>query len=71
MGKSKRRSIALGKHNQLSNLSREEAISIVVEKISNRQDVSELVTLFGLRAEELLEAGAGYEEIKSLGGLFK
>ena len=69
MGKAKRRSIALGRHNQISNLSRSDAIISVVEKLSKQEDVSELITLFGLSAEELLEAGANYEDIKSLRGL--
>ena len=69
MGKSKRRSIARGKYNQFSNMTREEAISVVVENISKLEDVSELITLFGLKAEELLEGGADYEAIKSLGGI--
>ena len=69
MGKAKRRSIALGRHNQISNLSRNDAIISVVEKLSEQEDVSELITLFGLSAEELLEAGANYEDIKSLRGL--
>ncbi len=69
MGKAKRRSIALGRHNQISNLSRNDAIISVVEKLSKQEDVSELITLFGLSAEELLEAGANYEDIKSLRGL--
>ena len=69
MGKAKRRSIALGRHNQISNLSRNDAIISVVEKLSKQEDVSELITLFGLSAEELLEAGANSEDIKSLRGL--
>ena len=69
MGKAKRRSIALGRHNQISNLSRNDAIISVVEKLSKQEDVSELITLFGLSAEELLEAGANYEDIKSLRGI--
>ncbi|MCM1264775.1 MAG: hypothetical protein NC200_01130 [Candidatus Gastranaerophilales bacterium] len=69
MGKSKRRSIARGKYNQISNMTRDEAVSAVVEKIAKHEDVSELVTLFGLKAEELLEGGADYEAVKSLGGL--
>ena len=69
MSKAKRRSIALGRHNQISNLSRNDAIISVVEKLSKQEDVSELITLFGLSAEELLEAGANYEDIKSLRGL--
>ena len=44
MGKAKRRSIALGRHNQISNLSRNDAIISVVEKLSKQEDVSELIT---------------------------
>ena len=36
MGKAKRRSIALGRHNQISNLSRNDAIISVVEKLSKQ-----------------------------------
>ncbi len=70
MGKSKKRSIVLGKHNQLANLSRDEAISIAVEKLSKKEDAENLITLFGLKAEELLEAGADYETVKSIERLF-
>lgn len=69
MGKAKRRSIALGKHNQLSNLSREDAINLVVKNLYNKEEVVDIITLFGLTAEELLEAGADYETVKALGSL--
>ena len=71
MGKSKRRIIAKGKYNQLDNLSREEAVALVVEKIKNKSQVEEIISLFGLKAEELLEAGAAYEDVKTLGSLFQ
>lgn len=70
MGKSKKRSIVLGKHNQIANLSRDEAVSITVEKLSKKEDAENLITLFGLKAEELLEAGADYETVKSIERLF-
>ena len=38
MGKAKRRSIALGRHNQISNLSRNDAIISVVEKLSKQEE---------------------------------
>ncbi len=69
MGKAKRRSIALGKYNQINNLSRTDAIDLVINKLSKKENVSEIISLFGLKAEELLEAGADYEIVKSLGGL--
>jgi hypothetical protein len=70
VGKSKKRSIVLGKHNQIANLSRDEAVSITVEKLSRKEDAENLITLFGLKAEELLEAGADYETVKSIERLF-
>ena len=69
MGKSKRRIIAKGKYDRFRDISREQAIEEAVKRISKQEDADELITLFGLRAEELLEAGAEYEEIKSLRGL--
>lgn len=70
MGKAKKRSIALGRYNQITNLSREEAISDVVQKINNGETPDDIISLFGLSAEELLEAGANFEAIKALGRLF-
>ena len=70
MGKAKRRSIAKGKYNQLTNLAREDAVAIAVDKINKKENPEEIITLFGLTAEELLEAGADYEAVKSLGRLF-
>lgn len=70
MGKAKRRSIAKGKYDQLANLAREDAVKIAVSKIQQKESPDEIITLFGLTAEELLEAGADYEAVKSLGRLF-
>ena len=69
MGKSKRRIIAKGKHQQIANITREEAIQEVITHINKHANISELITLFGLKAEELLEAGADYETVKSLGDI--
>ena len=69
MGKAKKRSIALGKHNQITNLTRDDAINMTIEKLSKGEDVTELVTLFGLKAEELLEAGLEYEYVKAIEGI--
>lgn len=70
MGKAKKRSINLGKHNQILTLSRESAIKRVVSAFKTRKDdVQDLVTLFGLSAEELLEAGALYEDVKGIEGI--
>lgn len=70
MGKSKKRSIALGRHNRIENLSRQEAIGIVVEKLTTGEDVAGIITLFGLKPEEILEAGADYESVKAIEGIF-
>ena len=69
MGKSKKRSIALGKHNRLDNLTRENAIEFVLSNIDKKQEIADVISLFGFNAEELLEAGADYEAIISLGSL--
>ena len=72
MGKSKKRSLQLGIHDRLSKLSREEAVEAAVEmlKVGKSIDVYGLITLFGLTAEELLEGGASYETVVSLGNIF-
>ncbi len=66
MGKSKSRIIARGKYNQLDNLTRGEAIKIAVEKLTKKEPADDIITLFGLKPEELLEAGAEYESVKSV-----
>lgn len=59
----------MGKHNQITSMSREDAISEVVKRFKHNEDVLDLVTMFGLSAEELLEGGALYEEVKSIEGI--
>lgn len=69
MGKSKKRILAKGAHQQISTLSREEAIQLVI-KSSDTEEITNIITLFGLKPEELLEAGMTYEQIKILKGHF-
>ena len=69
MGKSKKRILAKGRYDQITNLTREEATDIAVQKLMNNEDARNIITLFGLTAEELLEAGAAYEMVKALGSL--
>ena len=70
MGKAKKRSLHLGINDRFSNLSREDAISAVVEMLDRGDsEVYGLITLFGLTAEELLEGGASYEAVKGLGNI--
>ena len=59
MGKAKKRSFQLGIYNQFSSLSREEAVKTVVKLLEeNHRDADNLIILFGMSAEEILEAGA-------------
>lgn len=69
MGKAKKRSINLGKHNQIVNMTRNEAVLEVVRRFKRNENVLDLVTMFGLSAEELLEGGALYEEVKAIEGI--
>lgn len=70
MGKSKKRIIYKGKNLQFTNLTREEAVKTAVEFLnSNSKEAYFLITLFGLTAEEILEAGASYEAVKGMESL--
>ncbi len=70
MGKSKKRIIYKGKNLQFTNLTREEAVKTAVEFLnSNSKEAYSLITLFGLTAEEILEAGASYESVKGIESL--
>lgn len=72
MGKAKKRSFQLGINDRVSNLSREDAVNMVVDMLkSGDNNVYGLVTLFGFSAEELLEAGASYESVVGIKGLLK
>ena len=39
--------------------------------MDNKNEVIDTITLFGFTAEEMLEAGAEYEDVMALGGLVK
>ncbi len=70
MGKAKKRSLHLGINDRFSKLSREEAVETVVDMLQNGdKDVYALITLFGLTAEEILEAGASYESVIGMGNI--
>ncbi len=70
MGKAKKRSLHLGINDRFSKLSRNEAIETVVEMLENGdKEVYGLITLFGLSAEEILEAGGSYEAVKGLNSI--
>lgn len=73
MGKSKSRILRKGINNQLPRLSRTDAINEVVRYLNNRNtnDAKNLITMFGLSAEEILEAGASYESVISMKNIFE
>ena len=71
MGKAKRRSLKLCINDKFPYMTREDALISVVNNIENKQDAADIITLFGFTAEEMLEAGATYEDVLSFGGIIK
>ena len=49
-------------------MTRESALDSIVKNMNNKNEVIDTVTLFGFTAEEMLEAGAEYEDVMALGG---
>ena len=71
MGKSKRRSLNQGIHNKFQYMTRESALESIIANMDNKNDVINTITLFGFTAEEMLEAGAEYEDVMALGGIIR
>lgn len=72
MGKAKKRSFQKGLNSPTYNLTREVAVEKVLQLLGKDDlEADDLITLFGLSAEELLEAGASYEVVKSRKGILK
>lgn len=69
MGKSKRRSLNQGINNKFQYMTRESALDSVIKNMDHKNKVIDTITLFGFTAEEMLEAGAEYEDVMALGGL--
>ena len=69
MGKAKRRSLNQGINNKFQFMTRESALDSVIKNMDNKNEVIDTITLFGFTAEEMLEAGAEYEDVMALGGL--
>ncbi len=69
MGKSKRRSLNQGINNKFQYMTRESALDSVIKNMDHKNEVIDTITLFGFTAEEMLEAGAEYEDVMALGGL--
>ena len=71
MGKSKRRSLNQGINNKFQYMTRESALETVVKNLGKNIDVIDTITLFDFSAEEMLEAGAEYEDVMALGRLVR
>lgn len=72
MGKAKKRIIYKGKNQQFTNISRADAIKDVVRMLKEGdKEAYSLITLFGMTAEEVLEAGANYEAVKGVENILK
>jgi len=72
MGKSKTRILRKGINNQFTTMTRENAVKETVKFLDSNfvNDAKDLITMFGLSAEELLEAGASYESVKAIENIF-
>ena len=68
MGKAKRRSLNQGINNKFQYMTRESALDSVIKNMDRKDEVIDTITLFGFTAEEMLEAGAEYEDVMALGG---
>lgn len=55
--------------NKFNYMTRTDALNDVIKNIDNKAQVVDMVTLFGFSAEDMLEAGASYEDVMALGGL--
>ncbi len=71
MGKSKYRILKKGINDKFPYMTRDTALTSIVQDMGNQKKVIDLITLFGITAEELLEAGAAYEDVVSLGALVR
>ena len=72
MGKSKTRIFRKGKNDLITKMTREEAIKEAAKFLnnSNNMDAHNLITMFGIEAEEALEAGASYEAVIAMKNIF-
>ena len=69
MGKAKRRSFQNGINDKFPYMTRESALKTVVKNIENKSEVIDTITLFDFTAEDILEAGAAYEDVMALGAI--
>ena len=76
MGKSKKRIFHKAINDRPEKLTREEAVRRVAQILKKNEptdsiEAYNLITLFGMSAEEILEEGASYEAILGLRGIVK
>ena len=73
MGKSKTRIFRKGINDQITKITRESAIVKASKSLNSGlpTEAKSLITMFGLTAEELLEAGTNYEAIVSIKNIFE
>ncbi len=73
MGKSKSRIFRKGINDQITKISRSDAIVETVKYLNcnKNTEAHNLITMFGLSAEEILEAGASYEAVVAMKNIFK
>lgn len=74
MGKSKKRILHKGINDQFSSMTRQDALTKVVQQCSKKkfnEQTKDLILLFGFSCEELLENGAKYEDVMSLRSILK
>ena len=69
MGKAKRRNLKQEINDKFKYMTRESALESVIQNINKKNEVIDTITLFGFSAEEMLEAGASYEDVMAFGGL--
>ena len=71
MGKAKRRNLKQNINDKFQYMTRESALESVIKNMDNKREIIDTITLFDFTAEEMLEAGAEYEDVMALGGLVK
>ena len=71
MGKAKSRNLNRNINDKFKYMTRENALNSVIKNIDSKNEVIDTITLFGFSAEEMLEAGASYEDVMAFGGLVR
>ena len=73
MGKSKARIFRQGISDQITKMTRCDAVAKVAQYLNecDNNSARDLITMFGLSAEEILEAGASYESVIAFKNIFE